>query len=61
MYSQRAQSNLWRGVVHAWALRLGTAAFAVILVLHALQLADYESSLRQKFAYMRHAISFAIQ
>lgn len=58
---QRTCGGRWKAVLHTWALRLGTAAFATVLVLHALQLADYERSFRQSFAYVRRVINFALQ
>ncbi|EIE24169.1 hypothetical protein COCSUDRAFT_41457 [Coccomyxa subellipsoidea C-169] len=58
--AQRSGGHRWRLLLYRWALRLGTAAFAAILVMHAVQLAGFEASLRKKFAYARRAINFAI-
>ncbi|CAL8462284.1 g1815 [Coccomyxa elongata] len=61
MPPQRIRGGRWKAVLHTWALRLGTAAFVAVLVLHALQLADYERSFRQSFAYVRRVINFALE
>ncbi len=60
MHARSGRSERWKERVRMWALSLGTAAFAAILLFHLMQLAGYERGMRSKFAYMRRAINFAM-